>query len=368
MVLGNHAKKELVMDEKFVKSVMTSEGYIESEKSPFQIGDVNDQNFFISKFSCSWQLEKLAEVEKEKAHLITGFGPTNSPTGGTLSVIQRALFFDKSSGIDSTIIISNLGAFNSRNVDIEKVQYITNRFIEFIKLSGYNGEIRTHDDRDVLVVSAFSSKVSKIEDFHKNQEATAKLYAKMGLQGDDFGTYLDMNLTVADIITPVIKQGKERVLVFVGIEEYYFPKLAQIVLNRLRNDHSDKIVTSNACVSAIFGRLIEGLNGYPKMSKSIPESSVNLGDSEKDIYRKIVDCENEDEKVILQMIQLVSDWDVSKINQAGSAMKQNSVEWKNIKKEYAEYYINIKRTWEKTAPKTQIPFDIKESLFAKSEQ
>ena len=68
------------------------------------------------------------------------------------------------------------------------------------------------------------------------------------------------------------------------------------------------------------------------------------------------------------MIQLVSDWDVTKVKQAEIAIKQNPVKWEKIKEEYAEYYINIKKIWEKTAPKNQMPFNIKESLFSKSEK
>ena len=36
-----------------------------------------------------------------------------------------------------------------------------------------------------------------------------------------------------------------------------------------------------------------------------------------------------DERVILQMIQLVSDWNISKANRARISMEENPIEWKN---------------------------------------
>lgn len=362
----DHAKKEVIMDEAFVSSIMKSEGYKSFEEGNFSIGNVSNEDFFRNKFSCQWQLDAFNRVPKNKCHLVTGFGPTNSPTGGTLSIILRALFFDKYADIDSTIIISNLGAFNSRNIGIDKIQQITPRFFEFLRLLGYKGEVRTHDDRDMLVVSAFTSKVTQLNDFVKNQEATAKLYQKMGIQGDDFGTYLDMNFTVADIVVPLIKERKERVLVFVGIEEYYFPKLAETVIDRLQKKYGTLFTENNTKVSAIFGKLINGLNGYPKMSKSIPNSSINLDDSEAVIKKKIMECNPEDEKVILQMIQLVSDWEVSKVNKAKKSLEENSIEWKKMKTEYLEYYLYIKSLWEKTKPKKQVFFNLKDSFFDKN--
>jgi len=359
----DHAKKETIMDERFVRLIMKTEGYVPIHGQSLAIGPIKDRDFIRSKFSCHWRLEDFNKTSFSECHLITGFGPTNAPTGGTLSMILRALFFDKNTPIDSTIIISNLGAFNSRNIDFGKIQRLTPRFIKFIRLLGYGGEIRVHDDRDGLVASTFTSKVLKINDFAKNQEATAKLYQKLGIQGEDFGTYVDMNFTIADILLPAIKNKKKRVLVFVGIEEYYFPKLAQDVISRFNKRFKNIFVPPNTKISAIFGHLIGGLNNYPKMSKSIPDSSINLNDSESAIAQKILKCSIQDEKIILQMIQLVSDWNIKKLIQAQKAFKEGGGKWRKIKGEYLEYFLKIKKQWEYTKPKKLTVFSVKNNLF-----
>jgi len=221
----SHALKEAQMDHDFVKNIILKEGY-SLIREPISIGSISDLNFLKSKFSCHYNLEKFNDVPKSKQHFVTGFGPTNAPTGGTLSMILRAIFFERETGIDSTIIISNLGAFNSRNIGLEKIVYLTERFIKFIRSLGYKGELRTHNDFHLLVASSLTSKVLTVNDFLENEEATTTLYKKLGIQGKDFSTFVDANFTVADILLPCILRNKKRVLVFAGIEEYYFPKLA----------------------------------------------------------------------------------------------------------------------------------------------
>ena len=346
----DHALKEAKMDRDFVQNIILKEGYSPISKS-VAIGTVSDSNFLKNKFSCHYNLDKFNDVPKSKQHFVTGFGPTNAPTGGTLSMILRAVFFERETGIDSTIIISNLGAFNSRNIALDKIGYLTERFIKFIRSVGFKGELRTHNNFNLLIASSLTSKVLTTKDFLKNEEATTDLYKKLGIQGKDFPTFVDANFTVADILLPCILEKKERILVFVGIEEYYFPKLANLVIQRFNKNYQKQFVTENALVAATFGHLIGGLNGFPKMSKSIPESSINLDDSAEKLEQKILECDSKDEKIILQMINLVSDWDLKKINKANAAFQSKSKDWQKFKSDYFKYFISLKDAWEKTENK-----------------
>jgi tryptophanyl-tRNA synthetase len=345
----DHAEKEIRMDDRFIQGIISKEGYFPI-RGKISLGSIYDTEFLRSKFSCHYNLEKFNDVPKSRQHLITGFGPTNAPTGGTLSMILRALFFERKTGIDSTIIISNLGAFNSRNISIEKIDYLTKRFIKFIRTIGYKGELRTHNNFDLLVTSSITSK-----------ELTTDLYKKLGNQGNDFPTFIDANFTVADILLPSILKKKQRILVFVGIEEYYFPKLANVVLQRFNKHHSGQFTSNDVLVSSVFSHLIEGLNGFPKMSKSIPESSINLDDSEDDLERKILKCDSKDERIILQMINLVSDWDLRRIKKINRAFNEKGATWIRFKKDYLNYFMELKRIWGSTAnPKYKFKVD---SLF-----
>jgi len=356
----DHALKESRMDRGFVQNVILKEGFSPIDK-PVAIGPISDFNILKSRFSCHYNLCKFNDVPKQKQQFVTGFGPTNAPIGGTLSIILRAIFFERETGIDSTIIISNLGAFNSRNIELKKLDYLTDRFIGFIRLLGFKGCLRAHNDFNLLVASSLTSKVLTIKDFMENEEVTVNLYKKMGIQGKDFPTFIDANFTVADILLPCILEKKERILVFVGIEEYYFPKLANIVIQRFNKYYPQEFIPKNALVSAAFSHLINGLNGFPKMSKSIPESSINLDDSSKELEGKILRCKPADEQIIFEMINLVSDWDIEVVNRAKVAFEEMSSDWFRFKKEYLQYFLVLKEIWESTEKK-RYQFKL-ESLF-----
>src|SRR5690606_29220879 len=98
--------------------------------------------------------------------------------------------------------------------------------------------------------------------------------------------------TMTDIILPIVRDKKRGVIVPVGLEEHHHPYLARIALNRmkLKSGGVDSLVSQDAVIGSLYGKLISGLFPYVKMSKSIPDSSINVGDSEKELHRKIIDC------------------------------------------------------------------------------
>ncbi|PIS07172.1 hypothetical protein COT79_00720 [Candidatus Berkelbacteria bacterium CG10_big_fil_rev_8_21_14_0_10_43_14] len=97
------------------------------------------------------------------------------------------------------------------------------------------------------------------------------------------------------------------------------------------------------------------------MSKSIPESSINLDDSSKELEGKILRCKPADEQIIFEMINLVSDWDIEVVNRAKVAFEEMSSDWFRFKKEYLQYFLVLKEIWESTEKK-RYQFKL-ESLF-----
>lgn len=54
--------------------------------------------------------------------------------------------------------------------------------------------------------------------------------------------------------------------------------------------------------------MLEGLAGYPKMSKSIPESSIHLGMSADLLAARILTDESASQPPLLSAIELASGW------------------------------------------------------------
>jgi tryptophanyl-tRNA synthetase len=361
-----HALKEIRMDAGYIEEIMAAYQYRPSGTIN-NIRTISDSRYITAKYSCHDQAEVINEVPLEDAHIVTGFGPTNAPTGGTLSLILKAISLQLETGLPTTIIISNLGAFNSRNLDIREIEHYTDKFLQFIPSLGFdlnNGELRTHIDHDNLVVSGLIAKVFNIEDFEQNKEVTDAMYQAMGLRGNAFSTYVDMLFTVADILKPAFVNRKRRILVLAGLEEHYFPELAKICVGRLHERYGDLFIPSDIKIGALYAQLIRGMHPYPKMSKSIPDSSINLGDSYHDLKRKILDCGPENESVILQLINLVSDWTIQTLAEANAAFElrdEEPMRWMQVKRRYLEYFMTIKEKWDRIPDST---FQVSTSFFS----
>ena len=318
-------------------------------------GELND------KYSCYDSLEEMQNLSKEQLAIVTGFGPTNPPTAGTLSSIFKVLELQRETGIYTHIIISELSALNSRQKPLNELFKYTRQFIEFIRKLGFdqsNGEIRTHNFLDHSRTFSIISSVFKVEDF-ADGEATDKMYKRLNLMGNDYSTMVSQVYTVADIVLPLVRDKKKGVIVPAGLEEHLYPYLARVAVERMKTKENgiNNLVAKDAKVGAVYGKLISGLFPYVKMSKSIKESSINLGDSDEEIYSKIVNCGKRNEEVILQMMILASNWNYEKIasvKESYNDRENNYDKWLSYKEEYCKFFIELKKLWDSSEVKEEI--------------
>jgi len=302
------------------------------------------------KYLCYDNMEIFNKIPPDELAIVTGFGPTHHPTAGTLSSIFRVLELQKHTGIYTYIIISELSALNSRQKPLNELIRNAHQFISFIKNLGFdekNGEIRTHNYHDHARVFSLISSVLTTKDLLENIEVTYDTYKRLQLLGNDFSRMVSRTYTITDIILPIIRDKKRGVIVPVGLEEHHHPHLARIVLERLKLKMIN-LVRQDAEIGALYGKLISGLLPYIKMSKSIPGSSISVGDSMDELHRKVISCGERNEEVILQMMILASNWDLSKIMEAKRAfenLKRDYESWERIKYEYLEFFVKIKTLW-----------------------
>lgn len=351
-----HAIIDLKYSQKEIQSTIKKNGYRMFPDKRVKVGNFGKKDEFNNYFLCHDQAEICCGYFPSEIALVTGFGPTNSPTAGTLSVIFRLLEIQKKTKIYCHVIISDLGALNSRKKQLVDLFKASERFRRFIEKLGFDfkfGEIRTHNYFDLLRVATLTSSVLSVNDFEENKEATEEMYERLKLSGNDFSTMVDKNFTVADILLPIIRDRKKLVLVVAGLEENYYPKLSRNVIERLKKEKGglSELVNNNPSVCAAYGKIIEGLFPYVKMSKSIPESSINIGNTRAEIKEKILNCGNRNEHVILQMMEIASDWNQPKIQHAKACFDSRAKYypgWLAIKKEYCDFFLKIKEVWDMT--------------------
>ena len=192
------------------------------------------------------------------------------------------------------------------------------------------------------------------------------MYARLNILGNDYSTMVSQVYTIADIVLPLMRDRKKGVIVPAGLEEHMYPYLARVAIERMKKKTGgiEELVEPDAKVGALYGKLISGMFPYVKMSKSIKESSINLGDTDEEIYKKIVECGPRNESVILQMMTLSSDWKYSEVMKATEAYENKDKDyskWLEYKKKYYEFFVNIKRLWDESKDDAEI--DMYNTLF-----
>lgn len=350
-----HIIKDLEYSKKKLNEIIDSSAYIRFPNN-FLLHGYGKNNELNSKYLCYDNLDIFNEIPQNELAIVTGFGPTNSPTAGTLCSIFRVLELQKLTGIYTHIIISELSALNSRQKSLNELIKNSHQFISFIKKLGFdekNGEIRTHNHHDHSRVFSLVSSVLNTSDLLEKAEVTNDTYKRLQLLGNDFSKMVSRTYTMTDIILPIVRDKKRGVIVPLGLEEHHHPHLARIVLDRmkLKIRGMDSLVRHDAEIGALHGKLISGFFPYVKMSKSIPDSSINLGDSAEEIHRKIIECGRRNEEVVLEMMMLASNWDHEKLAEAKSTFKNLANDykpWEEIKYDYLRFFTEIKTFWEES--------------------
>lgn len=286
-------------------------------------------------------------------HVVTGFGPTNAPTAGTLSVMIGIVELQRRLGVPMTVIVSELGAWNSRNVPWADLLAVRDQMLAFLRAIGFDettGELRTHLHEGNLTRAGRIARYLTPGDFAEHREDLNDLYDAHGLLGGEVGLTVDTLYTVADILGPA-EAGSRNILMVSGMEEAYFTQLARIVLDR-QNEAGDLGLGWSADVGAVYFRVIGGLGGYPKMSKSIPASAIHLGMSADNLASKILSDSESDQAALFDAISLASGWSDERLHSLQDAYDSRDADpaaWAGIKSDYLDTFIKYADLWKRCA-------------------
>jgi hypothetical protein len=114
---------------------------------------------------------------REDFHIVTGFGPTNAPTAGTLSIMCGIVEAQQAFRLPLTVVISDLGAWNCRNVAWADLCEFRNRMRAFLLSLGFDdtvGKIRSHLETENLIRAGRIARYLKLEDFEQYQDRLSK--------------------------------------------------------------------------------------------------------------------------------------------------------------------------------------------------
>lgn len=303
----------------------------------------------LQRFSHNDGAEFVVDHATDGLQVVTGFGPTNAPTAGSLSVMLGIVELQRALDCPVTVVISELGAWNSRNVPWADLIDVRDQMIAFLRHLGFDeksGTLRSHVDFDNLVRAGRIARFLSREDFLNHRESLLDLYGSHGLLGSEVGIIVDSLYTVADILGPA-EEGAHRILMVSGLEEAYFTELARLVLRR-QTAADDLSLGWHATVGALYFRVLEGLAGYPKMSKSIPASAIHVGMSPDDLTACICTDDPANQAPLLSAIQLASGWTADQITAAKEFYVRRGddpSQWRAIKRDYLETFLDFAEQW-----------------------
>jgi tryptophanyl-tRNA synthetase len=157
---------------------------------------------------------------------------------------------------------------------------------------------------------------------------------------------LSLNLMTADFLG-LLADGFDAVMIVLGIDEHQYVNFGLKTLQRAQSEHVPWFHGKQ--YAAMYSGIIRGFHGYPKMSKSFPQSGITVDMSEDEIRRLIEHGEIvtpfPETNVVYQMISSVSLYGNDQIKEVHEECHKQSNRWRSIKNEYAKHLHELCQLW-----------------------
>lgn len=310
-------------------------------------------------------------VSRGQSLVTVGITPTGPPHVGTLGQLLTAIRFQRA-GFDVQVVIADLAAYNAAGRDLETVRERARRYESFARALGFDaddGVLRTQEaDRDALHTAQLlaryygdygedATEADGGDDQHGDgddgdgddpeptafEEALERAYENADTPGEattDFAGRMVGLLLVTDSLHPVVKAGYENVALVVGADNAGLASHFVEVLERSPYE---------ATVAGLYTKLVAGLNGYPKLSKSLPESRFTLADDSETIRNGVldpaIDADDPEESIPFQMMRLASEYEPAELERLAEVCADGGEEWEGTKRAYADYLVEVAELW-----------------------
>jgi len=351
------SKIQIRFDDAHYKKIMKKFNYEPSRFSRinFALRAVLEEDLQL-RWLCHHDADKASKrmAEGRKTTVSTGIGISGVPHIGTISQIMRAAYLQKA-GIDVRFVLGDLDAYNGKNKELGYVLEMTKKYSEFVKRLCLGGKEKAgvrdqNSDSGTLRTMYLIGKFMDEKMFKEAEEELHDFYVKGGKVDNDmsYRRRLSLNLMTADFIHLLIHDGYDNVIVTLGIDEHQYVLFARKTLENMKNSEFENICKEKL-ISGLYSPLIVGLYGYPKMSKSFPESSITVLTPDDQIADAIRNGEGSydfpENNVVYQMMSSVGGYSSFELRQKyEDCLKRNS-KWKKAKDEFVGRLLEIKNKW-----------------------
>lgn len=348
--------RTVIFDSLYYNAVMKEFGYspLEFEQICFSLGSFTKEDLQ-RQWLCHMNGNSFAEALQAGRQVIatTGFGLSGIPHVGTLSQILKAIRLQQA-GIPVQIVLGDLDAYNGKNIQLEHIQEFIEQYRTFILNLGFNitppNSLRAqYDALSTLRMAYLIGHYMDDEMFAHTEEDLHEFYSAQG-KVDSTMSYrrkLSLNLMIADFLELLLFGGFDAVLVFLGIDEHRYVNFGRQTMKKASIDHAEWF--HNKHYSAMYSGIIRGFYGYPKMSKSFPQSGITVDMAAEKIAQLIEEGEIvtqfPETNVVYQMIVSVSLYSNEQIKEAYEECRKQSELWRSIKRDYAKHLYELCQRW-----------------------
>jgi tryptophanyl-tRNA synthetase len=277
----------------------------------------------------------------------TGFGMSGVPHMGTVSQIMGITRL-QSGGERCQIVLGDLDAHNGKGRPLAQVRELAERFAGFCRRLGFSdtdGTLRSQFDRldclrDMYLLGFYADDA----DFDHAEEDNHDYYASMAVVDGrmTFRRKMSLALMAADFIT--LGQEHDAVLALLGIDEHKYVRFTRQVAQRFGPDTH---LRGDFTLASVYSRLATGFGGHPKMSKSIPGSSISVGTPPKEIVELVTGDEvrNPEASPSYQLTCQMFFRPAAECAALGRECAAASPAWRKARAELADYLISITELW-----------------------
>lgn len=321
----------------------------------FDIGDL-PASYLHQKFAAVDGREAVASATPGSTIFTTGIGMTGPPHLGTLGQILTAIEFQQA-GFDVQLVLADLEPYHS-GADLESMMSLANRYREFISDIGFDpggGCLRTQEESVDVMHSAqllapyFNPEKGNyfgnrnptdweraVEDAYKQADSPTDM---SGPTSEAAQTH-SLLLHLTDFLHPLMEWDYDQIVITLGIDEQGLTVGTRNFLNETEVDGT---------VAGLHTKMLPGIGEYPKMSKSIPESVIDMTMDPASIRRLIADFEDDfdqpDESSVFQMMLLASTYSPEKLERMYDRCTEGGETWESARAEYADHLAEFAEKW-----------------------
>lgn len=286
---GPKDPQAVIFSEAYYQQVVREHGYdpFELERFTFELALLSPEELNV-RWLCHHRAVDFLAAPRASRIITTGFGMSGVPHMGTVAQI-RAIKALQAGGELCQIVIGDLDAHNGKGRSLARSRELADRFAEFCRRVGFDdtvGILRNQfADLNCMRNMYLLGFYAEDADFDQAEEDNHGFYAALGVVDRQmtFRRKVSLALMAADFVT--LGQDYEAVLVMLGIDEHKYVRFTRNLADRFGSDTS---LRGDFTLAAIYSRLTTGLHGHPKMSKSMPGSSINLTMTPEEIVARVM--------------------------------------------------------------------------------